>query len=238
MTRTLRTVVLATALSLVACSEPEAQGVPEKQLSAHPAAERAKEQQKLAKANHLLTTVSPPAPHTIAAELREPKPAELANDTQADQHTKDQQTQEQQKSLALEGHQDEPDEFDRPLDPTEVQVVRFVLARDVKGREPVGESDYFPTGKEKIFAFVQLANEQGAPYALRVHFEPAEGPSTPYGVKLTVPTAPRHRTWAFTRVERAPGRYKAVLRTLDGQEIASREFVIEALPGDIEKQAE
>lgn len=121
---------------------------------------------------------------------------------------------------------EEPD-YDRALAPEEVHVVRFVLAKDVQDREPMGETDTFSTDTDKIFAFVHLENSEGAPYAFRVHWEPADGPPSPYGVKLNVRTSPRFRTWAYTRIHRSPGLYRAVLRTLEGEEIARREFVIE-----------
>ncbi|MET0342428.1 MAG: hypothetical protein ABW252_15595 [Polyangiales bacterium] len=117
--------------------------------------------------------------------------------------------------------------YDRPLDPAEVKVERFVLATSVENREPKGESEVFYTDTDKIFAFVHLANDK-EPYSVKVHWEQADGPPSPYGVALTVPTASRHRTWAFTRIKRAPGRYHAVLRTLAGEEIARREFLVEA----------
>ena len=124
---------------------------------------------------------------------------------------------------------DEPSDMalDRRLEAGEVKIDRFVLATGVQQREPVGESDVFYTDTPQIYAFVQLANAQ-EPYAVKVHWEPAEGPASPYGTALAVPTAPRYRTWAWTRIKRAPGRYHAVLRTLAGQEIARREFLIEA----------
>lgn len=118
-------------------------------------------------------------------------------------------------------------DFDRPVTPAEVHVQRFVLATSVEGREPVGESDVFGTDTKEIFAFVQLENEHGAPYAFQVHFEPVDGPTSRYGVKLDVPSAVRYRTWSWTRIKREPGKYKAVLRTLDGVDIATREFTIE-----------
>jgi hypothetical protein len=121
----------------------------------------------------------------------------------------------------------EHEDFDRPLDPKTVKIDRFVLAEQVQGREPVNESDVFSTDTKEIFAFVQLANDKDPPYAFTVHWEPVDGPASPYGVKLTVPSASRWRTWAWTRIKREPGRYKAVLRTVDGEEIASKEFVIE-----------
>jgi hypothetical protein len=47
-------------------------------------------------------------------------------------------------------------------------------------------------------------------------------------VKLKVEKAARYRTWSWTAIPREPGQYKAVLRTLEGKELASREFTLEA----------
>jgi len=101
-----------------------------------------------------------------------------------------------------------------------------VLATGVDKREPTGESDTFDTDTKRIFAFVQLKNSS-APYTFEVHFEAAFGPKSLYGVKLQVPKAERYRTWAWTQIRRQPGTYRAVLRTPEGEEVASREFTIE-----------
>jgi hypothetical protein len=134
---------------------------------------------------------------------------------------------ESHEKLMVELGDKEPAEvdYDRPLDPSEVKVDRFVLSTDVQDREPVDASETFPSDTKKIFAFVQLANPS-APYAFRIHFEKLEEEPKPYGIELTVPTAPRYRTWAWTAIKREPGLYKAVLRTLDGKDIDSREFTI------------
>lgn len=129
-------------------------------------------------------------------------------------------------ALAAASSHEEPIDFSRPLAAAEVTVKRFQLASAVEAREPRDERDTFK-GDEKIFAFVELANAEGAPYAFRVHWEPAQGPASPYGVELHVKTAPRFRTWSWTAIPREPGSYRAVLRTLDGEEIASRPFTIE-----------
>lgn len=135
---------------------------------------------------------------------------------------------------STEASEPAPVDFDRALDPSEVQVNRFVLASDVRGREPVGETDTFTTETAKIYAFVQLANDK-EPYAFRVHWEKAEEPASAYGVKLSVPTAPRWRTWSWTAIRREPGEYRAVLRTLSGEEITSRPFLIEPAGEDAEE---
>jgi hypothetical protein len=125
---------------------------------------------------------------------------------------------------ALSGHE-EPIDYSRPLAAAEVTLKRFVLATGVEDREPLEETDTF-TGEQKIFAFMELSNPDAEPYAFRVHFEPLEGPLSPYGVVLNVNTSPRFRTWSWTAIPREPGQYRAVLRTLEGEEIASRSFTI------------
>lgn len=152
-----------------------------------------------------------PKPEEKAAE--ETKPAEVA-------------TTEEAPKLDSAKEKDATD-YDRPLSPSEVRIERFVLATGVEAREPVDVRDVFPVDTPKIFAFVHFDNEHGDPYALRVHWEKVDGPASPYGFKLTVPTAKRHRTWSWTAIRREPGHYRAVLRTLDGQEVASREFTLE-----------
>jgi len=164
----------------------------------------------LSASEEALTATSPAVPPSIVHEAAAP-PSTPSDATAA---VKD-QVDETKKEV-----------FDRPLDPADVQVDRFVLAGGVDQREPVGETDVFPQNAGKIFAFVQLANGNSAPYSFKVHFEGADDPPSPYGITLEVPTAPRFRTWAFTRIKREPGRYRAVLRTSDGQEIARRDFVV------------
>lgn len=108
-----------------------------------------------------------------------------------------------------------------------VQIDRFVLATGVEAREPVGEAVSFPAGTARIYAFVQLNNAKGAPYAITVSWEKVGGPVAKKGVELSVPANKQHRTWSWTSNTKKPGQYRAVLRTLDGVEVASREFTIE-----------
>jgi hypothetical protein len=119
-------------------------------------------------------------------------------------------------------------DVDGELSADAMHIARFVLASGVAEREPVGQTDTFSTETEKIWAFVEFANEQGAPFAVRVHWENVDGPVSPYGFVLDIPTAKRFRTWSWTAIRRSPGQYRAVLRTLDGQELASRSFEIKA----------
>lgn len=163
---------------------------------------------------------------TAVAQERPPSIAELAGDDKPKEPRLEEPTQEEPVVLEL-GHDPAPElMFDRPLEAKDVVVDRFVLATDVAGREPVGESDHFASDTPKLFAFVQLANKD-APYAFTVHFEPVDGPPALYGVKLDVPSAPRWRTWAWTKLIHEPGKYRAVLRTLEGEEIVAREFTVD-----------
>lgn len=217
MTPSIRCLVLLTVCLGAACSAKDS--APRPTPTAKPAAEPARmpEAKTTPPVQEALTATAAQPPRSVLdGPAPEPKPSErevAPSPSDAESEAR--------------AHEEPAPSFDRALDPSEVEVQRFVLATDVAAREPVGESEVFATDTPKIFAFVQVANEHGAPYAFRVHFESADGPAFPYGVKLEIPTAARFRTWAFTRVQRSPGRYRAVLRTLDGKEIAHRDFVIE-----------
>ena len=221
MTPMLRNVLLLSACAVSAACMDERMDSPKPKAPAIPSAVSVTEP-KLALANDepSLAAVAPAAPSTILDKPLAKKPEE-ARLEETKSVTPD------AASLALGDHEVEPVDYDRPLEPSEVKLDRFVLAHGVDQREPVEESEHF-TGDTKIFAFVQFANPDGAPFAFRVHWEKAEGPASPYGVKLKVETAARYRTWSWTAIPREPGEYKAVLRTLDGKEIASKPFTIEA----------
>jgi hypothetical protein len=214
MTATIRSLFLLSACALtLACSETPAAPQPSAAVPALPEA-------KLAQLNTepALTATAPAKPDSILApssakpeEIKPMAPAPSLVDVATPELT----------APELADH-------DRPVSPDEVKIERFVLAFGVDKREPVDASDVFPSGTPKIFAFVQFANPEAAPFAFRVHWEPASGPASPYGVKLKVEKAARYRTWSWTAIPREPGQYKAVLRTLDGKELASREFTLEA----------
>lgn len=229
MTPTIRSIVVLTSCYLAsACSEPAETSSVAKTKASQPVVTAPMDdghKAELAQKAQLeaLTAVSPTKPSSLAdAPPPSKKPEELP--TMDGQATT---TSEEVKPI-------EHEDFDRPLDPKSVKIDRFVLAEKVEGREPVNESDVFSSDAKEIFAFVQLANEKDPPYAFTVHFEPAEGPASPYGVKLTVPTASRWRTWSWTRIKREPGHYKAVLRTVDGEEIASKDFEVVPAASDDE----
>ena len=224
MKSAMRCVVLFTACALAsACSEDRP--TTKKQETKAPASMAEKNKPTSAPAPELtaLTSGSPTPPpsvvHTAGLRAAEAELQKLAEPKAAGVTATESFGDDEKKPKGQE-------EYDRELDPTEVKVERFVLTSGVEGREPLDERDVFTTDDAKIFAFVQLANDK-APFAFRVHWEKLDEEPSPYGVELTVPTAPRYRTWSWTAIKRSPGQYKAVLRTLDGKDIASREFVIE-----------
>jgi hypothetical protein len=215
MTITTRTLTLLSAVSLAAaCSaEPKPSAPLAPKAPAHAAPAPASEPPRVIDPL-TLAAAAPKPPESVLDRapvqeraLVEPKPVEVTPEELDFMHS-------------------EPGEV-RAVKAAEVRVKRFVLSHDVKGREPVDEADVFDPATPKIFAFVELEN--GAePYAVNVHFEPKDGPALPYGITLDVGTAPRFRTWAYTQIRRAPGSYRAVLRTLDGEDIASHDFEIAA----------
>lgn len=216
-----RSLVLVTVCSLLgACSE-ETSGAKEP----HSLGAKDQPQAKLGDGPKPKSDLAESEPHVLSATAPALPATILDKAPPPDEKPKLEETKQPTEPTASEPQV--TIDYDRPLDAAEVEVDRFVLAHDVEGREPVDPSDVFTTDTKKIFAFVQLANKQ-APYAFRVHWEKLDEAPTAYGVKLTVPTAERYRTWSWTAIKREPGRYKAVLRTLDGVEIASREFTIEA----------
>lgn len=109
-------------------------------------------------------------------------------------------------------------------------VRRVAVGTGVSAREPIGVAERFDREEERLFAFVELANE-GEATRVVVTFEP-ETPSREAHltglVELEVPgSVRRHRTWAWSRNVHAPGRWSAVVRDLDGRELARAPFVVE-----------
>jgi hypothetical protein len=221
MTATLRSLFLLSAcvVSAACLDQTSAAPKPAPSVPAQETRAKAPEPKSLLGTNEaLLAATAPVAPASIAEpKAAEPKPMEGKSPSAE---------LESPKLTSASATSDAMVDYERPLTPEEVKIDRFVLARGVDQREPVDESDVF-AGDEKIFAFVQLKNPDTAPFSFRVHWEPVDGPVSPYGVALKVETAARFRTWSWTAIPREPGQYKAVLRTLDGAELASRTFTIE-----------
>lgn len=217
MTSTLRSLLLLSACAVTsACTDPQTESPKPKT----PSAVLAPATPALLKTEPMLAATAPASPTSVID-----KPAATQPATKIAEQAKPEELVPDTAKVAL-AHAPEPTDYARPLDPSEVKIDRFVLAHDVKAREPVDESERFDVDT-KIFAFMQFANPDAAPFAFRVHWEPLDGLPSPYGVELKVETAPRYRTWSWTAIPREPGKYKAVLRTLDGETLAEKPFTVE-----------
>jgi len=111
-----------------------------------------------------------------------------------------------------------------------LRVRRLAVGTGIEGREPVGASERFDAEQERLYVFVELAN-RGDETQVEVSFEP-ESPTRDAHVTglvdLEVPArVGRHRTWAWSRNVHAPGHWSAVVRDLEGRELARTRFVVE-----------
>lgn len=81
----------------------------------------------------------------------------------------------------------------------------------------------------RVFVVVRIENPARTEQDIRVAFERAEGTAaagTRGGVALHIPASPRYRTVARTSTNRAPGRWRAVVRNAEGEVIGQVEFEI------------
>ena len=108
-----------------------------------------------------------------------------------------------------------------------LSVKRIVVAKGVKGHEPVDPSSSFSAKDAgKIYAFVEVENKDRAPSEITVSFEPPGGGTSRGNVKLAVGGEPRWRTWAFTRTARDVGSWTAVVKDHRGDVIGRAPFEI------------
>ncbi len=105
-------------------------------------------------------------------------------------------------------------------------VRRLVVAAGVEGREPIGAATAFEGG-QRLYAFVEAANETEEDRQLFVTFEGPEGRSVGH-VALDIPAdSPRWRTWAYSRMVDQPGLWEAVVQTDEGEVVGRIAFQID-----------
>lgn len=113
---------------------------------------------------------------------------------------------------------------------THLLVKRLVVAHAVKDHEPVSPDTTFRLADAgRIYAFVEVENDEKAPGEVFVAFEPVESAKKKTAhadVKLTVGTSPRWRTWAFTRTAKDIGSWVAVVRSASGEVLARAPFEV------------
>jgi len=107
-----------------------------------------------------------------------------------------------------------------------LKLKRFVVTRKIENREPVS-GDEFKLGSAPVYAFVEFENSAREARSVRVLFQNEDTKATVGHVKLTVPaTSERFRTWGNTRMIRDPGRWVAVVSTVDGVELGRAPFEV------------
>ncbi|MEJ7731697.1 MAG: DUF2914 domain-containing protein [Polyangiaceae bacterium] len=136
-------------------------------------------------------------------------------------------------SGARAGHGSEPghEEPGGELPPGEVpegelKVTRLVVSKGVAGREPVGASTKFSAeSTDRLFAFVELANESKIDGEVYVTFSPDGGGSS-QKIKLDVGPEKRWRTWASSKKPRTPGGWTATVHDAEGHMLARTTFEV------------
>jgi Protein of unknown function (DUF2914) len=107
-----------------------------------------------------------------------------------------------------------------------LKVMRLVVARGIDGREPLGTAAEFSMAEvDRVFAFVELANEARITSEIAVTFTPPVGEAV-QPIKLGVGTMKRWRTWAATRRARMPGLWSVEVLDAEGNVLARTSFTI------------
>jgi hypothetical protein len=109
-----------------------------------------------------------------------------------------------------------------------LSVTRLSIARDVKGHEPVDVGTRFDSKEPRLYAFIDVANPEKAVGEVTVEFQPPKG-SARGNVTLKVGESERYRTWAFTRLAKDPGQWKAVVKNERGEVLAEESFEVFAI---------
>ncbi|MGD8607085.1 MAG: DUF2914 domain-containing protein [Myxococcales bacterium] len=108
-----------------------------------------------------------------------------------------------------------------------LRIERLVTASEVRGREPAVVSSVFGNGEGKIYAFIEASNSSEEDRSLIVHFI-GPGGQVSGGIELEVPaSAPRWRTWAFTRHAKSPGIWHVEIRDGEGALVGVVPFEVE-----------
>ena len=104
-----------------------------------------------------------------------------------------------------------------------LKVQRLVITRGVEAREPL-PSEPLVLGAP-VFAFLELENEGDAQRSVVLTFE--RDTASVGHVQLAVPpSSPRWRTWGKTALIREAGTWTAVVRTVEGDELARQAFEV------------
>jgi hypothetical protein len=128
---------------------------------------------------------------------------------------------------------EEPKAVEAPFEPSietvdGLTIQRLVTTSEIAKREPVAPTSTFGTRHEMVYAFVEVSNESESGKRLFVHFIGPQG-KVSGGIELEIPaSAPRWRTWAYTRNFDAPGLWRVEIRDAEGSLLGALPFEVEA----------
>lgn len=106
-----------------------------------------------------------------------------------------------------------------------LSITRIAIARDVKNREPIDVGTRFDSTEPKVFVFLDVHNTEKVPGTLFVEFvSPKAGARG--DIELSVGATDHWRTWAFTRLAKEPGTWKARIKNDRGEVIAEESFEV------------
>ncbi|MEZ4227112.1 MAG: DUF2914 domain-containing protein [Polyangiaceae bacterium] len=107
-----------------------------------------------------------------------------------------------------------------------VAVKRLVVTHAIEGREPAKTAE-FRAGQGPIVAFIEARNGQDESARIVVTFEHQSGKRVGF-VKLDIPEhQSRWRTWARSTHVTQSGEWTAVVRDVDGVELARQSFEVQ-----------
>ena len=135
---------------------------------------------------------------------------------------------ETQEPKVVEPPKEDPKPEATPIAPVDgLTIRRFVTASEIAEREPVDPASTFGPDEERIYAFVDASNESMLDKSLMVQFIGPNG-KVSGGIELVIPaSAPRWRTWAYTRHAKEPGLWRVEIRDADGTLISALPFEVE-----------
>ena len=106
--------------------------------------------------------------------------------------------------------------------------MRFGVSDPCAGHGPQHGRGRGPPPGPRLFAFVDVANPEKAQGEITVEFQPPKG-SARGNVTLKVGESERYRTWAFTRLAKDPGSWRAVVKNDRGEILAEESFEVFAI---------
>ena len=107
-----------------------------------------------------------------------------------------------------------------------IAIQRLVTASEIDKREPVDPTSSFGPHHDRVYAFVEVSNDAESEKSLFVHFIGPKG-KVSGGIELEIPaSAPRWRTWAYTRYFDAPGLWRVEIRDAEGSLLGALPFEV------------